>query len=398
MSTKYIETYERRDLLKVVMTATDSPGWSQDLHYNEQRVVNTHYHQGDNGPKNPDGTSVIHRYFKNDITYEFSPIHTSFAQAFDQIRINGVVEGYGCSVGVMHDLPFKPYGPPTRNEYINAFKRCTPNGDINVLDLLTTGKEMPDTIDPSKLPRIKGADGALKNIGSILLGLNFGVLPTIADASEFIEFYNSTLAGALQLKSKNWNNHFLNGQPITYRAIVRRHMEVIGAEPRVVRTRDISTDYTIQGYREVITVLNVRIRVKNLLSPAQIGAEVLGLNAPLSSLWEMTKFSWLIDYFTNMSEIISSWEKNLGLSAFKYELVDSYITETCTDLCASSSGVTRLYGTRISLPPCVRTSITKSRDFIDETTFRGVEDFEFSKPTVSQLLNIGALVGSTLGK
>lgn len=398
MSTKYVEKYVGRDLLKVRMTASDSPGWSKDLHYNEHDVVSSHYHKGDNGPKNPDGTSVIHRYISLDVTYDFSAMSGSFALRIDQIHIDGVIGGYGSAVGVLPELPFKPYHPPTRNEYINAFKRCSPNGDINILDLLTTGKEFPSTIDPSNLPRISGAAGALKNIGNILLGLNFGVLPTIADAKEFIDFYNTTLAGALQLQSKNWNDHFLNGKPITYRAIVRRHMEVIEATPQFVKTRDISTSYNVQGYREVLTVLHVRIRVKNLMSPTQIGAEVLGLNAPLSSLWEMTKFSWLIDYFTNMSDIISSWERNLGLSAFKYELVDSYTTEVCTDVCATSDGETHLFGHHFSLPPCVKTVIAKSRDSIDATAFEGVEDFEFSKPTVPQLINIGALLGSTFGK
>jgi hypothetical protein len=47
----------------------------------------------------------------------------------------------------------------------------------------------------------------------------------------------------------------------------------------------------------------------------------LGLDKPFSGIWEAVPFSWLIDYVTNIGDMISAIEET-AKKLFRYEIVD----------------------------------------------------------------------------
>lgn len=59
-----------------------------------------------------------------------------------------------------------------------------------------------------------------------------------------------------------------------------------------------------------------RVRIKTMCAvenPNLFWAQQMGLTNPAALAWELTKFSWLADWFGTLGEVLNSWDDHLGL-------------------------------------------------------------------------------------
>lgn len=84
----------------------------------------------------------------------------------------------------------------------------------------------------------------------------------------------------------------------------------------------VSSYYTYSGTTNLKTQVKVRAGVMYTVNLKGSGVrELWGLDQPLESLWELVPFSFMVDWFLNVGDVLSSWTKSASA-----EVVGSWCT------------------------------------------------------------------------
>lgn len=85
-------------------------------------------------------------------------------------------------------------------------------------------------------------------------------------------------------------------------------------QPRRTYQRAVNGQYTLTDIKDGMQVDRVKLLSEvAVTNPNLFWAQQMGLTNPAAIAWELTKFSWLIDWFGTLGEVINSWDDKLGL-------------------------------------------------------------------------------------
>jgi hypothetical protein len=224
-----------------------------------------------------------------------------------------------------------------------------------------------------------------QNLADAWLEAQFGWRPLLSDIDD----------GCKALAILNTGQSLHTGR-ITARGVADGNSSIY-EEPQGSSIAQWISSLSVASHVEVIYRGAVRLEARN---PAQMKAELLGFNPAswLPTVWELTPWSFLIDYFTNIGEIVEGWSALFTRLAWCNRTVRSNWVHT--------------YGSRVdaermsshhashcrSFAQCqgVITKSSVSRLKIEGTSVPG---FQFEIPGFGSLkrLNIAALVAARNG-
>lgn len=151
--------------------------------------------------------------------------------------------------------------------------------------------------------------------------INFALLPLFAD---IVAIYD--IITKLNDYIDKWNDAAVKG-------LVWDKHETIGIEKGDINANDLSFEYGSSNFVYTANALLekqnkgiIHLYFKPLFISSQQRRQVffkaLGLGRPLVGAWEAVPFSWAVDYFTNVGDMIASYDDALE-SMFKYEFVSA---------------------------------------------------------------------------
>lgn len=177
-----------------------------------------------------------------------------------------------------------------------------------------TGKRIPwtATIETVKL---RSLSWSLRDLASLNLGFNFGVLPLADDVGNW----------AAKLYQVQQHLNWLNSRASTFWARARTNtVEMSTGTTR--RTSRIGVgDMTVEsGYHAAVTGnLHVQCRASLKTGSAKYNAllsQVLGLNVPMQVAWDLVPFSFVVDWFLPVGKLISRIEPRRALGSLTRDL------------------------------------------------------------------------------
>lgn len=163
------------------------------------------------------------------------------------------------------------------------------------------------------------------------LEYNFGVVPLLGDISSIYTIFQK-----LESAIDEWNSLAALGVVIDYHETISENTYSDSGSypipghpwlaPYTYGNRDWSVDQTTKA---IVHVYGRPVRIpNNMRYKAYIRA--LGLDKPISGLWEAVPFSWAIDYFTNVGDLVGKWEERLD-SMFRIQVTSAgYSTKVKT--------------------------------------------------------------------
>lgn len=210
------------------------------------------------------------------------------------------------------------------------------------------------------LPRMLQAKAyAHRNLGKHYLNVQFGWLPFLSDVRKMIQTYH-------QMDRIMKNTIHLNGKWIRRGGSVQTSESLrpfssngtwgfapgtVGFEdPSKIRVEglDLSQEkiWFVGRFRYYIP--NLERKMKNPAFRANFIRKVYGLTITPADLWEAMPWSWLIDYFSNVGDVMSNISSGYVDCVAKY----AYLMKTTTSQCAQTSyggfyNGTEIYGSVI---------------------------------------------------
>lgn len=172
-------------------------------------------------------------------------------------------------------------------------------------------------------------------------------------------------------------------------SVIDRNLTTVGSTLPLLEFEKVETSRVIVKYYGMVDVGNT-----NVVSTRRVG---LDMSNWLPTLWEVVPWSFLIDYFVNIDNIISAasldrtslrWITRTVYREIRHEAIGLRMKKT------ASSGVYTV--STIGISPGASSACTTS--FIRNATYGGslVPDVEFSIPnSVSKWLNVAALIVSS---
>lgn len=167
---------------------------------------------------------------------------------------------------------------------------------------------------------------ALENAAEARLWANFGVSPTASDVA-------ALLGLMLHFRDlvQSYNKLAQTRVHTIHRTILRSDLDLavnevsnilIGYKPFANNFLKYG-DASIEANAQVVGKLTFKIRLKPLSNTwaERVLQNLLGLDDILVGLWEGVPFSWLVDYFTNMSELIEYYTSTDLI--LPYEILDA---------------------------------------------------------------------------
>jgi len=212
--------------------------------------------------------------------------------------------------------------------------------DISELEVLASLGEMPETVDWFRdvLKRLIAAMAALKKRQYLDMLNQLKSLRTSKGARK-------RAAKKLgSLTEDSWMEWRYAIRPLifevkAYLAALETKVEIATRKTARKSTYDYahSTSYleTTGGIiynanirRDVTTTRNIKAGVLYSLNPELTGWWThLGLDAPVSAAWAITRLSFVLDWFFNIGQWIASWEPRLGLTPLSSWVVETRSTE-----------------------------------------------------------------------
>lgn len=127
-----------------------------------------------------------------------------------------------------------------------------------------------------------------RDFSSLWLEYWFGWAPTIGDIENAITVWQEPLSSKFGLRVASGNRHLSLPSTGNYDAFINR--------------TECSGSY----------VLQLRCKVE-LTNPDLWVANSLGLLNPVKTAWETTPFSWFVDWFTNVGQVLGSFTDQIGV-------------------------------------------------------------------------------------
>jgi hypothetical protein len=211
-----------------------------------------------------------------------------------------------------------------------AFKRLRPGqAHMNLLQSIVELKDLRQTV--TGIVNLRNAFKSVAHLrrgaGGSYLGYEFGIKPMISDLKDLFNAQSKVQRKLDQLARDNGKSVRRNGvihseQNVTDQAFSSWSFNIVPAligpaKPVYTRTRS----------RRVWATMRFRYWIPDLGSPQwkrRAIQEMYGLRPNLSLLYELTPWSWLIDWFSNTGDVISNMTENSAEN-----LVTEYNTVQC---------------------------------------------------------------------
>lgn len=157
-----------------------------------------------------------------------------------------------------------------------------------------------------------------KRVAEGWLGLNFGIIPLVSDLKAI-----SNIVSNMDKIIDKWNS--LNGKTLN----LHDSFNLVDTESENYYDRELVVGPVGQWsvYRETFEALKQvsQCTVSAYVIPKpvdkkkkiELQMELLGLNSPLSIVWEAMPWSWVIDYVTNIGKVLETYEQGSGLLDYK---------------------------------------------------------------------------------
>jgi hypothetical protein len=235
------------------------------------------------------------------------------------------------------------------------------------------------------------------------IGHQFGYLPMISDFAKIYEIF-SKFDDAIDL----WNEHAKKGIEHTEHRTVYSVSEdtakgykftILGGKKPYYGWHDFSA--TVVSTSKVHLTFRPKIINKDLRSKYWLKA--FGLDKPLSGVWEAVPFSWAIDYFTNIGDMIEAFERSFNdLFAYEYVTGGYSVKDVISYNRVSTALTDRYHVSYVRNDPCYNVGYTSRyeriplpdssfRDaFIKRDSFR--IDYDISTQQASYLVGVGRIL------
>lgn len=146
-----------------------------------------------------------------------------------------------------------------------------------------------------------------RDFAALWLEYWFGWAPTVGDLSNAIEVWQAPIDDSkLKIRVGSGNRH------VSERTV-----------------RNLSTTYsenTVTG--KYILSLRCKVRITN---PDLWMANQMGFLNPVRTAWEVTPFSWFVDWFTNVGQVLGSFTDTLGIAITDLWMTRFFTGRTRTD-------------------------------------------------------------------
>lgn len=197
-------------------------------------------------------------------------------------------------------------------------------------------KDLPRLADLSQIPQLlKDRTFGVKDLGSLILAKEFGLDPLISDIRRLLELPEEITKKVNFLISRN-------GLPTTFRR------KLTGSEPipftpswsssgfsDTIFSRTRTSDVLLREYELRVSV-NYGIKFPDIELPKlrkKLFDQLLGTNATFSDLYELTPWSWLIDWFSGLGNYLQAIE---DMYLNPHLINDGWITYVSNGICSRS--------------------------------------------------------------
>jgi hypothetical protein len=220
-------------------------------------------------------------------------------------------------------VPFLHY-EPSAADLSAALLRIKPSiekfvPNVNLFEIIGELKDVRKLLNIFSFKQKTFAD----EIASKHLEYNFGVVPfasTIVDIFKIL----TTLDNVID----RWNSFALSKGTMDFHETIALGDDMHNWSVKDESIRNSSyQDYDLYEYKvNVNYVSKVHIYITPHFIPEgmrfQALAKAMGLDKPLYGLWNLVPFSWMVDYFINVGDMIDYWEKGLE-AVFKFDVTEA---------------------------------------------------------------------------
>lgn len=152
----------------------------------------------------------------------------------------------------------------------------------------------------------------LENVADKHLTYSFGIVPLQSDIEKMIGIFRK-LDGVIE----KWNQYADSRQILDFHETVSTSDFIVFDQEGNGGPSPVSGICTVTSrfdYKESkkarVHCYGTAVRIPDN-KRFMVMIQALGLDKPLTGLWEATPFSWVVDYFTNVGDLIASWEEGL---------------------------------------------------------------------------------------
>lgn len=140
----------------------------------------------------------------------------------------------------------------------------------------------------------------------------------------------------------------------------------------------LTSPYTCTTYLNVLVRAGVLTQVETVTK-----AQLLGLDKIIETGWELVPFSFIIDWFLNVSEIIGAWTPNFGFTTLtSWVTVNTLLTQqvafSSPTLVEKTVNGQRIHSSNISFSGGIATKITNTVERIPDPTRPIIPNFNVS--------------------
>ncbi len=217
------------------------------------------------------------------------------------------------------------------------------NGDISAIELSNAIRELKPSVEKflpntnvyeilGDLKKMRGLlhaftvdhrDSLAQTFAKKHLEYNFGFKPLLND---LMAIY--TIQETVDAIINRWNSFARAGKVMDFHGTIKsgevaEDWEVINYDyPETSDIRAFGRKYKMSFNHRSLVHVYIKPFVIPESKKMSVILKALGVDKPLAGLWELIPFSWAVDYFVNVGEMISQFEKGLD-DMFQFEVVSA---------------------------------------------------------------------------
>lgn len=267
--------------------------------------------------------------------------------------------------------------------------------DTNVYAILLEAVDLRNLIPGllGNLSKTISQEAVAGDLSDKWLSWNWGFVPLMND----IDNINALLLRIEYLFNK-WNDFARKGKVLSFHTTVCKqrvggtHAEVTNSSSSFVNRYDDSTQYLAE-YTSKLS-LYIKPELMNQDAIIRFRNSKLGLYKPISGIYEATRLSWLVDYFSNIGDFLNGFEDSLSGAIMKYNVVDFGISEKTTKWANVKRYANYHHGNLLTNNETLSDTLY-TRTPLDPAAFKAIGtdniEFDYSLSPV-QLTNLGAVL------
>lgn len=271
---------------------------------------------------------------------KFKPVVNSRITAFvpwlvtyNGRSINSAPMSLSQGLGKLVDLAIPP--EQLEQETVRALQRIRPSVEkyFGNFNLATFVLELVQVKQLATLVASGLKKATLDNANEMFIGHQFGVLPLVSDIRKIYSLITSIDAQIDKWNSFATSRRVLNahGQAYDITSDFSGRVETGGSYGQYL-------DGTITVSRKKKVHMYFRARYLDEAARGDITKMAWGLDRLLTGVWNAIPFSWVVDYFTNIGDLIAEFERGFD-SSFAIEYVDGGTSEHIYNVANATFGV-----------------------------------------------------------